>query len=76
AEVSLVQRYSTVIPRRMLQGLGDTRYWDASDLQSLMAEAKVKTDTTAGKYQKDRTFLQMAAENAVRELLQVSISVE
>lgn len=68
--ISLVQHYTTVIPRRMLQGLHDVRYWTAADLQGRMAEIRLKANTPAGKYQKDRTFLQMVAVNTLQELVQ------
>ncbi|GFN85166.1 hypothetical protein PoB_001167200 [Plakobranchus ocellatus] len=115
---TLKQHYSTVIPRRMMQGLGDMPYWSPSNIQQLvaclqhhdlrlqalrlakasvaglrgqsqtnipgqgnhrlkmseMAGAKIRTDTVAGKYQMDRTFLQLVVDNALRELLQPDMS--
>ncbi|KAK3745498.1 hypothetical protein RRG08_016621 [Elysia crispata] len=69
-QFSLVHNYSTLIPRKMLKGLKEMRFWTSDDLQAVMAEGKVKTHTASGKYQRDRTFLQMTAENALQELLQ------
>ncbi|RUS77929.1 hypothetical protein EGW08_014303 [Elysia chlorotica] len=66
---SLVQNYCTVIPRRMMESLKETHYWSLDDLQNVMAESKIKIDTPSGKYQRERTFIHMVADNALRELL-------